>query len=402
MTDCGSEVRRGSAGEVLGAFAKLGCTSFGGPVAHLSYFRAEFVTRRRWLSDAAYGDLLALAQFLPGPASSQTGFALGLMRAGWLGGLAAWVGFTLPSALLMLAFAYGAPLLSGAWGAGLIHGLKLVAVAVVAQAVWGMARTLTPDATRLAIALAAGLTVHFAGMAWVQLAVIVGGAMVGLVLCRGGAMRAPDHLPMPFGRIVGIALLVVFALLLGGLPLAAWLTQDHGVALGDAFFRSGALVFGGGHVVLPLLDAETVRTGWIGKDSFLAGYGAAQAMPGPLFTFATYLGAAETLLPNGVGGAAIATVAIFLPGLLLIAGALPFWSAFRGHPNGQALMRGANAAVVGVLAAALYDPVATSAIGGWADAVLALIGLIALIAFRAPPIVVVIAGALAGLAGALL
>lgn len=392
----------GSPGEVFAAFLKLGLTAFGGPIAHLGYFRAEFVTRRRWLSDAAYGDLVALCQFLPGPASSQTGFALGLMRAGPLGALAAWTAFTLPSALLMIAFAYGAPFLSGAAGAGLLHGLKLVAVAVVAQAVWGMVRSLTPDLTRLAIALAAGALAFLAAGSLGQIGAIALGALAGLALCRDGIARKADHLPIHLSKTAGLTALILFALLLAGLPLLARGTGDHTVALADAFYRSGALVFGGGHVVLPLLEAETVRSGWIARDAFLAGYGAAQAVPGPLFTFSAYLGAVATPAPNGFAGAAIALIAIFLPGLLLVIAALPFWSSFRGSAAGQALMRGANAAVVGILAAALYDPVATSAIHDWGDGALALAGFALLTIFRTPSWVVVLLGAATGIAGGML
>ena len=380
----------GTAGEVFLAFLKLGLTSFGGPIAHLGYFRDEIVLRRRWLGENAYADLVALCQFLPGPASSQVGFALGLWRAGPLGALAAWAGFTLPSAILLVLFAYGAAALDGPIAQGVLHGLKLVAVAVVAQAVWGMAKSLTPDRPRAGIALAAvALTVVLAGSLG-QVAAIVVGGLAGLVLCRGPVVPVTEAMRFPVSVRFGLLCLLAFAVLLFGLPLLAGLGQS--AELFDAFYRAGALVFGGGHVVLPLLDAETVATGWIGKDAFLAGYGAAQAVPGPLFTFAAYLGAVS----HGLAGAAIALVAIFLPGLLLLVGALPFWDALRSRPLAQAGMRGANAAVVGILGAALYDPVWTSAVLDPLDFLLALAGFLALVVWKLPPWLVVVALAMAG------
>ena len=385
-----AEHQRGSAGEVFLAFLKLGLTSFGGPIAHLGYFRDEIVLRRKWLGESAYADLVALCQFLPGPASSQVGFALGLWRAGPLGALAAWAGFTLPSAILLVLFAYGAGALDGPIAGGVLHGLKLVAVAVVAQAVWGMAKSLTPDRQRAGIALAAvALTVFLAGSIG-QVAAIVAGGLAGLVLCRSAAATVEQQLRFGVSPMLGMACLVAFVILLLGLPLLVGLGQ--GVALFDAFYRAGALVFGGGHVVLPLLDAETVASGWVSKDAFLAGYGATQAVPGPLFTFAAYLGAAS----HGLGGAAIALVAIFLPGLLLLVGALPFWDALRSRPQAQAAMRGANAAVVGILGAALYDPVWTSAVLTPLDFLLALAGFLALVIWKLPPWSVVVALAVAG------
>ena len=387
-----NEVQKsGSAGEVFLAFLKLGLTSFGGPIAHLGYFRDEIVTRRRWIGESAYGDLVALCQFLPGPASSQVGFALGLWRAGPLGALAAWAGFTLPSAIFLVLFALGADALDGPVAQGVLHGLKIVAVAVVAQAVWGMARSLTPDLQRAGIALVAIVVViALAGSAG-QVAAIVLGGLAGLVLCRGPAIPVTHAMRFPVSPFVGAICLAVFGVLLIGLPLLATFGGQE-IVLFDAFYRAGALVFGGGHVVLPLLDAEMVASGWISKDSFLAGYGATQAMPGPLFTFAAYLGTVS----NGIAGAAVALVAIFLPGLLLLVGALPFWDALRGKPLAQAGMRGANAAVVGILAAALYDPVWTSAITGPLDIVLALAGFVALVIGKMPPWVVVLALAFAG------
>jgi chromate transporter len=371
---------QGTPGEVFRAFLQLGCTSFGGPVAHLGYFRAELIDRRRWIDDAAYADLVALCQFLPGPASSQVGFALGLQRAGPLGGLAAWAAFTLPSAILLAAFAYGATSLSGSSGQAIVHGLKLVAVAIVAHALWGMARSLTPDRVRLLIAaIACSVVLVPTGIAG-QLIAIAFGALSGLLLCRSASTLMQPTVATGVSKAGGVVCLAAFASLLIAAPLISHATGSHSVALFDAFYRSGALVFGGGHVVLPLLQAETVLTGWIGNDAFLTGYGAAQAVPGPLFTFAAYLGWLGSPSHNGVAGASIALVAVFLPGLLLVAGALPFWDALRIRPSAQAALRGTNAAVVGILAAALYDPVWTSSIGNLSDFIIAGAGLLALFA----------------------
>ncbi|HET9019629.1 MAG TPA: chromate efflux transporter [Acetobacteraceae bacterium] len=375
-------MKGGTTGEVFRAFLRLGLTSFGGPVAHLGYFRAEFVERRRWLDDRAFSDLVALCQFLPGPASSQTGFALGLLRGGYRGALAAWAGFTLPSALLLVLFAYGAGRIEGsAAGQGLLHGLKLVAVAVVAQAVWGMARTLCPDRPRAAIGTAAAVLLLAAPGAATQVGAIVLGGLAGLFLTApASTAHAPSGLRV--GRRVGMACLALYALLLV-LPLPPLL---------GAVYRAGALVFGGGHVVLPLLRDAVVTPGLVSQDAFLAGYGAAQAVPGPLFTFAAYLGAVAA----GVPGAAVALVAIFLPGILALLGVLPFWEDLRAHPRAQAAMRGINAAVVGILGAALYTPVWTSAVLRPADVALALVGFVLLTVWRAPPLVVVALGAAGG------
>ncbi len=376
---------RGNPAEVFAVFLRLGLTSFGGPIAHLGYFRDELVVRRRWISEAGYADLVALCQFLPGPASSQVGFSLGVLRGhGLLGGLAAWLAFTLPSALVLFAFALGAAAFTGPVAAGILHGLKLVAVAVVAQAVWGMARNLAPDRERAGIALAAIVLAVFVAGIFSQVLAIAVGALAGLWLCRAGDDAPPGHLHFPVSRRAGLVALVIFAALLVLSPIVAAATGSGGLALFDAFYRSGALVFGGGHVVLPLLEAETVETGWIGGDTFLVGYGLAQAVPGPLFTFAAYLGAVMEPAPNGLAGATIALVAIFLPGLLLVYGMLPFWNDFRRRPVAQAAMRGANAAVVGILAAALYDPVWTSAVTSPRDYVLALAGVMLLVVWKAP------------------
>jgi len=386
-----------SAWSIFWIFLKLGLTSFGGPIAHLGYYRNEFVLRRQWLDDARYGDLVALCQFLPGPASSQVGFALGVLRGGGLrGGLAAWTGFTLPSALLMFAFALGAASLAGPSAAGVVHGLKLVAVAVVAQAVWGMARTLTPDRQRIAIALAATAIVVLAGGPAGQLAAIAAGASAGYWLCRGPLAQPGVELSMPVGRRAGIAALALFGILLLGLPLSAGLTEDRPLALFDAFYRSGALVFGGGHVVLPLLQAETVASGWVANETFLAGYGLAQALPGPLFAFAAFLGAQAGMTASALGGAVIALLALFLPGLLLVYGTLPFWDRLRRHAAARHAMMGANAAVVGILAAALADPVWTGAVFDVRDAGIVLAGFLLLAVWKAPSWIVVILSAAAG------
>ena len=384
----------GSPFEVLLIYLKLGLSCFGGPIAHIGYFRDEFVVRRRWLDEHAYADLVALCQFLPGPASSQVGFSIGLLRAGYLGAAAAWTGFTLPSAILLVLFAYGAGFLQGPLGAGLLHGLKLVAVAIVAQAVWGMARTLCPDRERASIAAIASVIVLFGGTSLAQISAIVFGAAAGLWLCRGGQPSESGHLIVPISRRAGMAALIVFFILLAGLPLLRNLSSD--AALFDAFYRSGALVFGGGHVVLPLLREAFVTPGWVNDDAFLAGYGAAQAVPGPLFTFAAYLGAVANPAAHGVPGAALGLIGIFLPGTLVLLGTLPFWDALRRKTFAQAMMRGVNAAVVGLLGAALYNPVWTSSVRQPGDFGLALVGFVLLIAWRAPPLVVVIVSAIGG------
>ena len=376
--------------EVFTTFLKLGLTSFGGPVAHLGYFRDELVVRRKWIDETGYGDLVALCQFLPGPASSQVGFSLGVLRGnGVLGGLAAWFAFTLPSALILLAFALGAGAFTGSVAEGFLHGLKLVAVAVVAQAIWGMTRTLTPDRARGGIALAAVAIVVVSGSSFGQISAIVLGALAGLRLCRGEGPRLPGHLSFPVSRRGGVVSLVLFAAFFLVPPIIVRFADLQGIALFNAFYRSGALVFGGGHVVLPLLQAEVVPPGWVTNEAFLAGYGVAQAVPGPLFTFAAYLGAVVGPPPNGIAGAAIALVAILLPGMLLVYGMLPFWDALRSRQAAQAAMRGANAAVVGILGAALYSPVWTSAVLTPRDFALALGGFLLLTVWKAPPWVVV-------------
>jgi chromate transporter len=379
--------------EVLGVATRLGLTSFGGPVAHLGYFRREYVVRRRWLDEQTYADVVALCQFLPGPASSQVGIAVGILRAGLAGGLAAWLGFTLPSAILLVLFARsirGLDLSSAGW----LLGLKIAAVAVVAQAVWGMARALCPDRERATIAVVAAVVVTAWPGAWGQVLVIVVAGLIGPRRLPGAA-EGPSAVPVrvPFGRGLGGAALALFFTLLVALPIARYATGQHVVAVIDAFYRSGSLVFGGGHVVLPLLQAEVVPPDWVSREQFLAGYGAAQAVPGPLFTLSAYLGAVMRPAPTGWAGAALALAAMFLPAFLLVVGTLPFWDALRARPAFRAALRGINAAVVGLLLAALYDPVWTGAIHAPADFALALVAFGLLALWSAPPWLVVVLAA---------
>jgi chromate transporter len=358
--------------EVFRVFLKLGSSSFGGPVAHLGYFQREIIERRKWITPSAYGDLIALCQFLPGPASSQVAFALGYLRAGIAGAFAAIAGFTTPSAILMIAVAYGFQAISAQ--SGFLHGLKLAAVAVVAQAVWTMAVKLCPDRTRLTFAIVAACVVLGSTVAWLQVLVIASGGLFGLIFLREkmevGETTATER--DLHGGWFAWSNIVVYFLVLCGLPLCAAVFREHWLQLADAFYRSGALVFGGGHVVLPLLQSETVSRGWLDQNAFMAGYGAAQAMPGPLFTFSAYLG---TIIDHSWLAGLWCLLWIFLPSFLLILGALPFWSNLRRNASAQAMLRGANAAVVGILLAALYNPVWTAAV----DSSIALI--IALAAF---------------------
>jgi chromate transporter len=393
--------RLAAALEVLVVATRLGLTSFGGPVAHLGYFRSEYVLRRRWLDEQTYADVVALCQFLPGPASSQVGIAIGIFRAGLLGGLAAWLGFTLPSAVALVLFALGIRGLDLS-AAGWLLGLKIAAVAVVAQAVWGMARSLCPDRERASIAIAAALLVTAWPTAWAQVLVIVVAGVVGLRLLPGSADSGAPHAKVPFGRPLGLAALALFFALLVALPVLRYLTGSPALAVFDGFYRAGALVFGGGHVVLPLLQAEVVPPGWLSNEQFLAGYGAAQAVPGPLFTLAAYLGALMRPWPTGWLGAFLALVGIFLPGALLLIGTLPFWDALRARPAFRAALRGINAAVVGLLLAALYQPVWTSAIHAPADFALALAAFGLLTLWGTPPWLVVAFAAAGGQAIALL
>jgi chromate transporter len=393
----GTGVRAGTVAEVFGAFLRLGLTSFGGPIAHLGYFREAFVVRRKWLDERTFSDLVALCQFLPGPASSQVGFSIGLLRAGYAGALAAWTAFTLPSAVALVLFAYGASALQGPIGAGLLHGLKLVAVAIVAQAVWGMARSLAPDRERASIAVVAALIISFSTSSLAQIGAIAFGGLAGLWLCRSDEPVAAGHMPSPVSRRVGFVMLALFFILLVGLPILRSLGAPQGVAVLGAFYRSGALVFGGGHVVLPLLRDAFVTPGWVSDNAFLAGYGAAQAVPGPLFTFGAYLGTVVNATPHGIAGAALGLFGIFLPGILILLGTLPFWDMFRRRAGAQASMRGINAAVVGLLGAALYNPVWVNAVNTPRDFGVALTGFVLLTVWRAPPLVVVVLGALAGM-----
>ena len=388
---------RGAKAEVFLTFLKLGLTSFGGPIAHLGYFRDELVLKRKWTDEASYGDLVALCQFLPGPASSQVGFSLGMLRGGGLlGGLIAWFAFTLPSALVLLAFALSAAAFTSPMAQGLLHGLKLVAVAVVAQAVWGMARSLTPDRTRAGIALVALAIVVTFGSAFGQIAAIACGALAGSYLCRDDVAPAGGQLKFPVSRRGGSLALGLFLAIFIVAPFLSSANDLQALSVFDAFYRSGALVFGGGHVVLPLLHSAVVDSGWVTNSAFLTGYGLAQAMPGPLFTFAAYLGAVTSHQPNGVTGAIVALVAIFLPGLLLVYGMLPFWDKLRSRPAVQAVMRGANAAVVGILGAALYNPVWVNAVVTPDDFGLATAGFLLLTVWKLPPWIVVLLLAAAG------
>jgi chromate transporter len=397
----------GSVTEVFGAFLRLGLTAFGGPVAHLGYFRTEFVERRKWLRDTDYADLVALCQFLPGPASSQVGMALGLSRAGWGGALAAWIGFTLPSALALMLFAWGLTQWSDLAGSGAVRGLKVVAVAIVAQAVWGMARSLCPDRPRGGIAVAAALITLAMPLAGAQILAIVAAGLAGRLLLQIPQAAPASHIDYRVSRTTGATLLAIFGALLIALPLLAAFSGSTLIALIDGFYRAGALVFGGGHVVLPLLQSAVVPGGFVDNPEFIAGYGAAQAVPGPLFTFAAFLGSVMQLPPDTAAGALdgwvggwrgglVMLVAIFVPAFLLVAGALPFWEALRRRPAIQSTMSGINAGVVGILLAALYDPVWTTAITSRADFGLALAAFALLVVFKVLPLRVVAMAAAAG------
>jgi chromate transporter len=380
-------------------FLRLGLTSFGGPIAHLGFFRTEFVERRRWVDDEHYADVVALSQFLPGPASSKVGIIIGVLRAGIPGALAAWLGFTTPSALALIAFGYGVTRLGDLAGAAWLHGLKIVAVAVVAQAVWSMARNLCPDRERLAIAAAATVLTLFVPTTVGQVGAIVLGGLIGWRLLPGEVVPLIP-LPIRISRMWSVGSVVLFFALLIILPLAASATGSHLLAVLDAFYRSGSLVFGGGHVVLPLLQAATVQPGWVSNDAFLAGYGAAQAVPGPLFTFAAYLGTVMGPAPNGWIGGVVCLLGIFLPSFFLAIGPLPFWDWFRRRPVMRSVLKGVNAAVVGLLLAALYNPVWTSAIQSAADFAIATVALLLLVSWKVPPWLVVAFGAVAAAGGA--
>ncbi|MHA6531740.1 chromate transporter [Paenibacillus sp. BAC0078] len=377
--------------EVLGVSAKLGLTSFGGPIAHLGYFHNEYIRRRKWMDERSYADLVALCQFLPGPASSQVGIGIGVVRAGLLGGLVAWLGFTLPSVIALVAFAFllqGFDIASAGW----IHGLKIVAVAIVAQAVLGMGQKLTQGRGRVTIAAIAAALVLSWHAAYSQILILMAAGMIGLWLYRKEPEKGTAELPIAISRTVALLCLALFFILLIVLPLLRTSDGAGGLAIFDSFYRSGSLVFGGGHVVLPLLEREVVPTGWVSREDFLAGYGAAQAVPGPLFTFAGYLGA----MAAGIPGAVIATLGIFLPAFLLVVGALPFWNGLRNSPKVQGALAGINAAVVGILLAALYDPLWTTAILQPLDFALAVILFVMLFFWKLPPWVIVLAGAAGG------
>jgi chromate transporter len=391
----GARARQGSALEVFRIFLRLGLTSFGGPVAHIGYFRAEFVARRKWLDEASFADIVALCQFLPGPASSQTGISIGILRAGLPGALAAWLGFTMPSALALIVFGYGVAWFGDLSHAAWLHGLKIVAVAVVANAVWGMARSLCPDKERATIAVGAALLVTALPSSVGQIGAIAAGGAIGWGLLKGvttgsGSATLAIHLPRAWSAIAAI----LFVALLIGLPLLRAAVPGQAIAEFDAFYRSGALVFGGGHVVLPLLQAEVVPPGWVSNDSFLAEYGAAQAVSGPLFTFSAYLGTVMGPAPNGWLGGLICLAAIFLPSFLLLIAALPYWETLRRLPAMQAVLRGVNAAVVGLLLAALYNPVWTSAILGPRNFAIGIFAFLLLALWAAPPWLVVVLGAI--------
>jgi chromate transporter len=385
-----------SAWTVLLAFLHLGVTSFGGPIAHLGYFREEFVVRRKWLDEKSYADLVALSQFLPGPASSKVGMAIGLARAGYPGLLAAWAGFTLPSAIALVLFAYGVAAFGDALGSGWLHGLKVVAVAVVAQAVLGMMRQLAPDRERATLAVVAAALVLAVPTVWGQVGAIVLGGVVGVTLLASAPPTDHVSLPHAVSRTAAVVAIVVFFALLFGLPLLAAAVPDHSVQLFEAFYRAGSLVFGGGHVVLPLLQAAVVPPGWVSNDAFLAGYGAAQAVPGPLFTFSAYLGTVMGPAPNGWVGAILCLVAMFLPSFLLVIGPMPFWDDLRRRSWAQSMLRGVNAAVVGLLLAALYNPVWTAGILSPADFALGAAAFLLLFMWQVPPWIVVVLCAIGG------
>ena len=385
-----------TAGAVFLAFLALGLTSFGGPVAHIGYFREAFVARRRWMDEQGYADLVALCQMLPGPTSSQVGIGIGLTKSGLAGAVAAWVGFTAPSAILLIALGYGVVAFDEVIPPGVLRGLGAVVVAVVAQAVWGMARTLCPDAPRFTIAVLAAAAVLAVGGATAQVAVIAAGGLAGFLLLRDEVPSASEPARAVPVSGIAVASLALFFVLLVGLPVLASTWPSQALALADSFYRSGSLVFGGGHVVLALLKAEVLPTGWVPEDVFLAGYGAAQAVPGPLFTFSAYLGTVMDTPPSGWAGGLICLAAIFVPSFLLVIGTLPYWNALRRLESARRAMLGVNAAVVGLLLAALYDPVWTSGVLSARDFVLALAAFALLVSWRLPPWLVVILGALAG------
>ncbi len=382
--------------EVLKVSIRLGLTSFGGPIAHLGYFHEEYVKRRKWLDDKNYADLVALCQFLPGPASSQVGIAIGIQRAGLIGGLMAWIGFTLPSAIVLMIFAWvlkGINIQNSGW----LHGLMIVGVAVVAQAVWGMASKLARGRMRGSIAILSAVVTLLVPTSMVQVLIIIVSGLIGWIYFKNDALQEIQPIQIAVSRRTGIAFLMLFFAFLIVLPFLRLGIHNQGLAMFDSFYRAGALVFGGGHVVLPLLQRDVVPTGWMTNAQFLAGYGAAQAVPGPLFTFSSYLGFVTKPYPNGIVGSVLALIAIFLPAFLLVAGALPFWNILRSRSGFQSALAGINASVVGILIAALYNPVWTSGIKTPYDFSLALIAFGLLMIWRLPPWIVVIISALGGI-----
>ncbi|MFC4559416.1 chromate transporter [Virgibacillus kekensis] len=386
-----SENKFSSLKEILLVSTRLGFTSFGGPVAHLGYFHEEYIRRRKWLDEKSYADLVALCQFLPGPASSQVGIGIGVMRAGALGGITSFLGFTLPSVIALIIFALLLDSFNVA-DAGWIHGLKIVAVAVVAHAIMGMAKKLTPDIERKTMALGAIVITLLWQTTFSQVVVILLAAFIGYLLYRKHTDQDESFIPVPISKGFAIGCLTLFFGLLILLPILAEATAIEWLALFDSFYRSGSLVFGGGHVVLPLLEREFVPTGWMTEEAFLAGYGAAQAVPGPLFTFAAYLGA----VINGWAGGLLGMVAIFLPAFLLIFGTLPFWGALRSNAEIRGALMGVNAAVVGILIAAFYDPIWTSSIFAPIDFAFAAVLFSMLVYWKLPPWIIVVTGAIGG------
>ncbi len=391
-----------SLGGIFWAFLVMGATAFGGPVAHFGYFRTEFVDRRKWIDERGYADLVSLCQFLPGPASSQTGIAIGMIQRGWLGGVAAWLGFTTPAAIIMIGLGFGLSFAETAAGQGVVHGLKLAAVAVVANALWGMARNACGDALRVSFAAIACVVILFAGAAWFQLLVIAAAAIAGSLILRDAPLDTSNATPASGNRSVGLLLLAVFLLLLLGLPILAESTQSGNLDAFTGFYRVGSLVFGGGHVVLPLLEAEVVPTGWTSTDAFLAGYGAAQAIPGPMFALTGYLG---NIIDPGNGylggwtGGVLAIVAVFLPSFLLLGATLPYWDALRSRARIRSALSGVNAAVVGLLLAVLFTPVWTSSVRDSSDFATVVVAVVLLAFWRLPPWLVVMLAAVAGFFG---
>jgi len=375
-------------------FLRLGLTSFGGPIAHLGYFRQEFVERRKWLSESAYADLVSLCQFLPGPASSQVGIGLGLSRGGIPGAIASWLGFTLPSAILLILFGMGLSLFGNTLGSGWLHGLKIAAVAVVAQALWGMGKNLCPDKMRASFALAAAVIATFIPFSLGQVCAIVASGILGWAFLPDASISPHGIIQTRTGKKTGVVLLIVFALLLVLLPILGTELDSPVIKFFDIFYRAGSLVFGGGHVVLPLLQSQLIPTGRISPDVFLAGYGVAQAVPGPLFTFAAYLGVVSNQSPSGLMGAGVALIAIFLPSFLLVIGIIPFWEQLRRYQGIQRALIGINAGVVGILLVAFYNPVWTSAIHSSTDFCLAAFAFLILVFWKLPPWLVVFVAAI--------